>query len=232
MITSTDRERLATALKSVRCGIEGACRRAGRDPSEVTLVAATKGVPPIVVRLASELGVADFGENYAKELAAKASEVSATWHFIGRIQRGTAALIGDHASMVHSAEPGEGIVRLGGRAARRNDTIRCLVQVDYTGHRQGVEPEGAEGFVREARAMAGIAVVGLMTLPPLADRPEATRPFFSRLRELRDTLQKRWPEVRELSMGMSADYEVAVEEGATMVRVGTALFGERPSEPR
>jgi len=225
------REEIAAALGSVRDRIQAACVRAGRDPSEVTLVAVTKRVPVHVVRMAAEVGVSDFGENYAKELSSKASEVSARWHFIGKLQRGTAAAVADHADVIHSAEPGEGIVRLGRRAARADKTLSCLVQVDYTGRRQGVDPEEAESFVREARSMPGIRIEGLMTVPPLGDRPEATRSYFSRLRDLRDQLKRRWPEVHGLSMGMSADYEVAVEEGATMVRVGTALFGERPPRP-
>jgi pyridoxal phosphate enzyme (YggS family) len=219
---------LAGAIGRVREGIEAACDRAGRTTSEVTLVAVTKGVPEALVARARELGVSDFGENYAKELADKSRQVPATWHFVGKVQRGTAALIAEHGDVVHSAEPGEGIVHLSRRAARMSKTIRCLVQVDYTGRRQGVSPEEVEAFIDEVRSMAGLRVEGLMTLPPLGDRAEAMRPYFVRLRELRDRLQKAWPELRELSMGMSVDYEVAVEEGATMVRVGTALFGSRP----
>jgi pyridoxal phosphate enzyme (YggS family) len=221
-------EALADALAVVRSRIEAACRRSGRDPSDVTLVAVTKTVTVSMVRLAARLGVADFGENYAKELAAKAPQVPGTWHFVGKLQRGTAHVVAEHADVVHSAEPGDGIARLAGRAAREGKTIRCLVQVDFTGRRQGVAPGALGVFVREIRSMPGIRVEGLMTLPPLTERPEAMRSFFAQLRELRDRLQEAWPDLRELSMGMSADYEVAVEEGATMVRVGTALFGERP----
>jgi pyridoxal phosphate enzyme (YggS family) len=223
-----EREAIATSLEEVRSGIRAACLRVGRDPSEVTLVAVTKTVPADVVRLAAGLGVSDFGENYAKELAAKASLVPATWHFVGKVQRGTAAAVASHADVVHSAVPGPGIAAVASRAARADKRMRLFVQVDYTGRRQGVDPDEVGTFIGEMHSTAGVRVLGLMTLPPVADSPEATRPYFARLRDLRDRLRKEWPEVRELSMGMSLDYEVAVEEGATMVRVGTALFGRRP----
>jgi pyridoxal phosphate enzyme (YggS family) len=224
---------LERAVKGVRARIEAACRRSGREPNGVTLVAATKTVPMEAVRSAREAGVEHFAENYVKELAAKAAAVEATWHFVGKLQRGTAARVGDVADYIHSAEPGPGLRKLSSRAASNGRCIPCLVQVDFTGRRQGVAPEDTERLLEETSGMEGIRMVGLMTLPPPpdpgpADPAEAARPYFARLRELRDELRSRWPAVEELSMGMSADYEVAVEEGATMVRVGTALFGDRP----
>jgi pyridoxal phosphate enzyme (YggS family) len=225
------RERVADALATVRAGIDRGCRRTDRDISEVTLVAITKTVPLEVVAMARDLGVAHFGENYAKELATKAPHIPATWHFVGRLQRGTAGMVADHADVIHSAEPGQSLIRIARLASAAGKRIPCLVQVDYTGQRQGVSEEGVQAFIGEVRSTPGILVTGLMTMPPLANQSEAARPYFVRLRDLRDRLQKRWPEVRELSMGMSLDYEVAVEEGATMVRVGTALFGDRPGGP-
>ena len=226
-----DGARLGQALGAVRSRIEAACRRSGRDASDVRLIAVTKTVGVDAIAAARDLGVTDFGENYAKELAAKASRIDATWHFVGKVQRGTAAVLATHADVVHSAEPGEGIARLAKRAEKAGRTIPCLVQVDYTGRRQGVAEEDVGAFVAEAAGLPGIRIIGLMTLPPPADRAEDARPYFARLRQLRDRLRKSLPEVRELSMGMSFDYEVAVEEGATMVRVGTALFGDRPVAP-
>jgi pyridoxal phosphate enzyme (YggS family) len=223
---------LPESISAIRSRIAAACARAGRGPDEVTLIAVTKTVPIDVVRQARAAGIGHFGENYAKELAAKSSEVPATWHFIGRLQRGTASRVADHADVVHSAEPGPALRHIGARVAGRGGTIPCLAQVDFTGTRQGVRPEDLAGFLTEAQPMVGIAVVGLMTLPPWTADPEATRPYFARLRELRDGLREGFPQVRELSMGMSGDYEVAVEEGATMVRIGTALFGPRPEKDR
>jgi pyridoxal phosphate enzyme (YggS family) len=226
-----DSETLRDAIGHVRSSIESACARAGRDPSEVLLVAVTKTVSLDVIRQARAMDLDHFGENYATELAAKAAQVQATWHFIGRLQRGTAHRVADHAQVVHSAEPGRALQRLARRASSEGRSIRCLIQTDFTGGRQGVPPEETPGAVQACAAVEGIAVVGLMTLPPWTDDPEATRPYFARLCELRDRIHPRHPEVVELSMGMSGDYEVAVEEGATMLRIGTALFGSRPRTP-
>ena len=219
---------LQDSISAVRERIAAACRRSGRAPEDVTLIAVTKTVPIELVRQAWDAGVEHLAENYAKELAAKAPQVPATWHFLGKLQRGTAARVADHASVIHSAESGRALEHIAARAVRRGLTISCLVQVDFTGARQGVRPEEVAAFVGEAESLPGIDVTGLMTIPPWAEDPEATRPYFVRLRELREDLVKGHPEVRELSMGMSGDYEVAVEEGATMVRIGTALFGPRP----
>ena len=221
---------LAGSIAIVRSRIAEAARRSGRTDQPVILVAVTKTVPIDVVRQAREAGIEHFAENYANELAAKAAVVQANWHFIGRLQRGTASGVADHAGVVHSAEPGEALRRIAARASRGGRNIPCLIQVDFTGARHGVRPEDIEEFASGAEGMAGITLVGLMTIPPWTADPEAVRPHFHRLRELRDALNRDHPEVRELSMGMSGDYEVAVEEGATMVRVGTALFGPRPGK--
>jgi PLP dependent protein len=222
---------LDVSLAAVQAGIRASCRRSGRSPDQVLLVAVTKTVPLEVVEEARRLGLTDFAENHANELAPKAQALPARWHFIGKLQRGTAARIADHADVVQSAVPGGALERVANRAAGKGKLIPCLVQIDFTGRRQGVAPEEVDRAVRSAIGLEGIHVVGLMTLPPWSDDPEATRPFFRRLADLRDGLQKRWPQIAELSMGMSADFGVAIEEGATMVRVGTALFGDRPLGP-
>lgn len=220
-------ESLKGAIHAVRSRIENACRRAERDPAGIVLVAVTKGVPLELVREARAQGIADFGENFAGELAGKAVAVPATWHFMGKVQYGTAARVASHADVVHSAEPGRGLRRVAARAEEAGRDVACLVQVDFTGRRQGVDPEEVESSVRALRMMPGIRTVGLMTMPPWAEDPEEARPFFVRLCGLRDRLREEWPDLQELSMGMSADFDVAVEEGATMLRVGTALFGPR-----
>jgi PLP dependent protein len=228
-VQRSDGERLRDTIAEVRSRIGSACRRSGRSPEDVVLVAVAKTVPIGIVREAGRAGIRHFAENYAKELAKKATEVQGTWHFIGKLQRGTASRVADHADVIHSAERGEALERVAARAHQRGRTIPSLVQVDFTGRRQGVGAEDVEAFVDEVQSMAGIRVVGLMTVPPWTGDPEATRTYFSMLRALRDRLAMHHREVRELSMGMSGDYEVAVEEGATMVRVGTALFGPRPA---
>jgi pyridoxal phosphate enzyme (YggS family) len=225
----TELAKIRDAVAAVRSGMASACVRSGRDPGEVLLVAVTKTVPVHLIEAARSEGIRDFAENYAAELADKASLVNATWHFIGKLQRGTVHRVADRAEVVHSAEPGRALDRLAARAASGGRAIRCLLQVDFTGRRQGVRPEDARGAVEECASIRGVQLIGLMTLPPWTGDPEATRPYFARLRALRDQLRESHPEVAELSMGMSGDYEVAVEEGATMVRVGTALFGARPA---
>jgi PLP dependent protein len=225
-------ESLAEALRAVRERIDEAAHRAGRSPEAVTLVAVSKTVAVERVAEAVAAGVRDFGENYASELQRKAAHVpGARWHFLGKLQRGTVRHVADAAAVVHSGEPGGAVEALARRAVARARVVDVLAQVDFTGRRQGTDPADLPAFVEHLHALVGIRPVGLMTMPPpTADAREA-RPYFGRLRDLRDDLAAEWPGLAELSMGMSGDYEVAVEEGATMVRVGTALFGHRPAQP-
>ncbi len=216
-------------IEIVRATIREACERSRRAEESVRLVAVTKTVAPPVIEAARRLGLSDFGENRAKELAGKARLLPATWHYLGRLQRGTAALVAEHADVAHSAEPGTGLAHVARRAAAAGRRLPCLVEVDFTEHRQGVKPGELGAFLDGTTHLEGARITGLMTVPPFSEDPEAARPFFRRLRELRDALRERHPGLVELSMGMSADYAIAVEEGATMVRVGTALFGARPA---
>lgn len=220
----------ADAVRAVRAAIRAACERAGRSAEEVLLIGASKTVSADRVRAVLEAGVTDFAENYANELEEKALAVpEARWHFIGKLQGGTVRHVAERAAVVHTLEPGHALQRLARRVAAGGRRVDGLIQVDETGRRQGVPPEGVSGFADEVATMDGIRLIGLMTLPPATDGPEAARPHFRRLREMRDELRERHPDLRDLSMGMSGDFEIAVEEGATMVRVGTALFGGRPA---
>jgi PLP dependent protein len=223
------REDLKRNLAEVRTRIERAAERSGRTAADVTLVAVTKTLRSETVRLANEIGIRDFGENYANELSEKRPiSPDARWHFIGVLQSHTANRVAELADVVHSAAPGRALERLARRAAATERTIPVLLQVDEAGRGHGVTPEGAEAAIEELSVLSGVEPVGLMSLPPPPASPEDSRPYFVRLRELRDDLRKRFGDLVELSMGMSLDYEIAVEEGATMVRVGTALFGPRP----
>jgi len=216
---------VAFAVDRVRERIALACERAGRATDEVRLVAVTKTVAPDVIREAVAVaGLTDLGENRARDLAVKAEAVPATWHFLGKLQRGTAHLVAAHAAWIHSAEPGSGLEAVARHAERAGSRIPCLVQVDFLGTRQGVDPGAAAAFVDRVGAMPALEAVGLMTLPPMTPDPEGARPYFAQLRGLLERLSRDRPGLQELSMGMSADYEVAVEEGATMVRIGRALF--------
>ena len=219
---------VAASVERVRANIETACRRSGRNPDEVLLIGVTKFVPIEQVTLACAAGLTDFGENYAAELAEKAAAIDVTWHFVGTLQSGNVRNIATHADVVHSAVPGTALERLAARATRLGKSIPCLVQVDFTGRRNGVAPDDVASTLHSVAQLAGVRFVGLMTMPPWSANPEAARPYFVRLRDLRDDLHGAWPELTELSMGMSGDYQVAVEEGATMLRIGTALFGDRP----
>jgi pyridoxal phosphate enzyme (YggS family) len=215
----------------IRGRIEAACERSRRSPEDVRLVAAAKGVKAELVRWAVEAGIRDIGENYVKEMTATIESVGAgqaTWHYVGALQSSTAHRVADLADVVHSLVPGRGAERLSGRAQRDGKRIPSLLQVDFTGARQGVAPEDAPDAAEILRSLPGLELCGLMTLPPITDRAEDARPYFRRLRELRDGMPDGGGGLRELSMGMSGDFEVAVEEGATMIRIGTALFGERP----
>ena len=223
MLESGDLER---AIGAIRQGIAGACARSGRDPEEVRLIGITKTVAIRAVEAAAAGGVTDFGENYVQDLERKrAAAPDARWHFVGRVQRNKARRIARVSDLVHGVEPGRAAEGLAALGTERGRPVAVLVEVDFTGRRVGVAPEDAERFVGELSDREGLEVRGLMTIPP---QHEEARSYFSRLRELRDRMAADLPGLTELSMGMSADYEDAVEEGATMVRVGTAIFGARP----
>lgn len=223
-------DRLSARVEAVRARIAGACRRAGRAPDDVRLVAVSKGMPADLVREAAALGVRRFGENYVQEWVGKhalLADLSAIeWHFIGRVQRNKAAATAECA-LVHSLADARVAAVLDREGARRGAPVRVLVQVNLAAERTkgGVAPGDVPALLAALRRHAWLRVEGLMTIPP-ALPPDEVRPIFAALRALRDR-QERAEELCELSMGMSADFEVAIEEGATLVRVGTALFGPR-----
>jgi pyridoxal phosphate enzyme (YggS family) len=222
------RERVLANLGSVRERISAACERCGRDPATVRLVVIGKGVEPHVISWIREAGVVDLGENYVRELRLKRELIAGCrWHFVGTLQRGSAHHVAELADVVHTVVPGTAFARLQRGALARNRSIPALVEVDFTGERAGVAPADVVTACDEVAGARGVRLVGLMTVPPLTRTAEEARPFFRRLTELLAEVAKRHPQAVELSMGMSLDYEVAVEEGATMVRLGTALFGPR-----
>jgi PLP dependent protein len=227
-VTTGGRDEVLANLAGIRDRLARACDRVGRDPGEVRIVAAAKTVPAEAVRWVVEAGVADVGENYVRELrAARPAVPNARWHFIGTLQTNSAHHVAATADVVQTLASPRSSARLARRAVQAGRVIEALIEVDLTGERSGVPPERAEAFAEEVAAMEGLLLTGLMTLPPIPADPEDARPAFVVLRELRDRLGRNMPQVVELSMGMSLDYQVAAEEGATMVRIGTALFGPR-----
>ena len=195
----------------------------------MTLVAAAKTIPAGSIQLVVDAGVPDVGENYVKELRQKRRVVrGARWHYIGALQASGAHHVAVSADVVQTLAGGRAAERLARRAAEAGRVLDSFIEVDLTGSRTGTPPEEVPELADRLVRLEGLRLVGLMTVPPIPDAPEDARPWFQALRRLRDTVREKHPGVLELSMGMSLDYEVAVEEGATMVRIGTALFGERP----
>lgn len=232
ILLGVQQEQVLTNLARIRLELADAAVSRGRDPREVTLVAAAKRVPPGPVSWVVDAGVSAIGENYVQELSEKREALeglAVRWHFIGTLQSGTAHRVADLADVVETVSGERAARRLAGRAARSGKTLDVLIEVDFTGERAGVPPGELEAFTARVAAMEGLKTRGLMTLPPLPEAPEDSRKWFRALRELRDGLRENHPEVLELSMGMSLDYGVAVQEGATMVRIGSALFGPRQS---
>jgi PLP dependent protein len=220
---------LLESLARIRAAIAAAAARAGRGADDVTLVAAGKTVPVERLRIAATAGVSAFGENYVKELREKAAALTGVrWHYIGALQSSSAHHVADVADVVQTLSGEHAARRLARRAIAARRELDALIEVDLIGSRTGVSPEDLPAFADVAASLEGLRLVGLMTLPPMPERAEEARPWFVRLRELGEELRRTHPDMLELSMGMSLDYEVAVEEGATMVRIGSALFGERP----
>ncbi len=221
-------DEIGSNLAAITEAIRRACDRSGREPGEVTIVGASKTVDLERIRWAHEAGVPAFGENYVQELRRKAPELAtARWHFIGTLQSSTAQHVADLADVVETLAGERSTERLARRARSAGRVLDALIEVDLAGRGTGVPPDALGAFARSAATLGGVRVVGLMTLPPFDPDPEAARPWFAELRATRDRLRAEHPWMLELSMGMSLDYPVAVEEGATMVRIGTALFGSR-----
>jgi pyridoxal phosphate enzyme (YggS family) len=223
---------VAEGWRAVRDAVDAACRASGRDPRSVTVVAVSKLHPATAIEEVVAAGAGDIGENYAQELVAKQAVVQAAvrWHFIGRLQRNKARLVAGKVALVHAVDTVDLAEELGRRAAAAGTVQPILAAVNVGGEAQktGVDPAAAAAFVAALRNVRGVRLDGLMTMPPPTDDPEASRPAFRALRLLRDALATPDHPLRDLSMGMSDDFTIAIAEGATLVRIGTAIFGERP----
>ncbi|ADU50993.1 alanine racemase domain protein [Thermaerobacter marianensis DSM 12885] len=227
---------IAERVAAVRERIAAAAARAGRDPGEITLVAVSKTVPVAAMREAYAAGIRHFGENRAQEARDKfpAFGDDVHWHFVGRLQTNKVKYIARHCHLLHSLDRLALAQEVDRRASRCGRVLPCLVEVNVAGEatKAGLPPEKVIPFLHQVAGWPGLRVVGLMTVAPRADNPEEVRPVFRRLRELAEEAARQCRglpgiELRHLSMGMTDDFEVAVEEGATLVRIGRAIFGER-----
>ncbi|UCF81854.1 MAG: YggS family pyridoxal phosphate-dependent enzyme [Acidobacteriota bacterium] len=227
---------LSRRIEEVRERIGRACDRARRRAEDVELVAVSKTFPPETVRAAHAAGLRVFGENRVEEALPKMEalrEISVAWHMVGQVQTRKARDLVGRFALVHSLDREKLAKELQKRAeAAGVEHVPVLAQVDFSdrAERAGVAPENLLAFLEALASCPRVAVEGLMTLPPYDPDPEKTRPFFVRLRELAERARERnFPHVsmRHLSMGMTEDFQIAIEEGATLVRVGRAIFGER-----
>lgn len=229
-------EALAARLTGIRTRIEAAARRSGRAPEEVKLIAISKTHPASVIKTLIGLGATDLGENRVQEADQKISEIGrddVRWHLVGHLQANKARRAVSLFDVIHSLDSLDLARRLDRICGEENRAgLPVLIQVDL-GHEEtksGIDESELTHLVEGLGPLSRLQLVGLMTLPPYFDNPEQSRPFFRRLSELRDNLSSRGAfkgHKGELSMGMTHDFEVAIEEGATMVRIGTAIFGER-----
>lgn len=229
-------EHIAENLRAVRARMDSAAGRAGRDPADVTLIAVSKTFGADHVRAAWATGQREFGENKVQEALQKIGEtadIPVRWHLIGHLQSNKARKAAGPFACIHSVDSVDLLERLDAAAVEAGTTPDVLVQVDLAGEttKFGAPSDAARQLAEAALGCRAVRLRGLMLLPPWSDDPELARPWFSQLRRL----QLAWiagglpaASLRDLSMGMSHDFEAAIEEGATMVRVGTAIFGKRP----
>ncbi len=225
---------LQESLETVRKNIDNACQRAGRDPKEVTLIAVSKTQPMEVLQEAYDLGVRVFGENKVQELTSKIESLPSDieWHMIGHLQRNKVKYIAGKVALIHSVDTFRLAEEINIQAKKRGIIIPILIEVNVAeeSSKFGIHVEDTLELVRQTSGLDGVSIKGLMTIAPYVVDSEENRPIFHKIKELSIDIQRQNihnVSMDILSMGMTGDYEVAVEEGATMVRVGTGIFGER-----
>lgn len=217
-------------LQAVRMSVAQVAGQAGREPDQISVIAVSKGMPADAIRRAFAAGSRDFAENRVQELISKHNELpsSIRWHFVGRLQRNKVGKMLGPAPVIHSVDSGELAEEINRRATV---PVEVLIEVNVSGEPQkgGITPKELPHLVEAILGMKRLDLTGLMTMAPRSEDPETARPLFRRLAELRFEVAERYscPRIHHLSMGMSQDYRVAVEEGSTMVRIGEAIFGPR-----
>ncbi len=229
-------ESIAERVERVRARVAAACARAGRDSASVRIVAVSKTHPPESVEAAAAAGLTIFGESRVQEAAAKIPHCSGLleWHLVGHLQSNKARAAVLLFSTIHSVDSADLLRRLDRIAEEEGRRLRVLLEVNVSGEgsKFGMRPEMLAGVLKAAEGLSRIEVAGLMTVPPICEEAERARGFFGALRALRDRARAETGfELPELSMGMSHDFEPAIEAGATLVRIGTAIFGPRPKRP-
>jgi len=249
------KRKLSDNYKRIRDRIQAACQRSGRDPQNVRLVAVTKMVEVDIIRAAIELGMLDFGERRVPDLIKRAGMINEhlsrrrtldpetcppnpRWHMIGHVQRNKVRPLVPWVDMIHSLDSLRLAEEISEEALKAGRVIPCLIEINVSGEKSkyGIAVGASSYLAEQIVDMPGLSIVGLMTMAPLVEDPEEARPYFRRLREIFEDMKGEGavkPEFRELSMGMTNDFEVAIEEGATMIRVGTGLFeGLTISQPQ
>lgn len=226
---------VAENVEIVKTRIREACLRSGRNPEDVLLVGVTKTFDPEKIREATAAGLFDFGENYVQELNRKRQQLSddrIRWHFVGHLQSNKVKYIADHIHLIHSMDNAHLAEEIHKRGEKANRIIDVLVEVHTTDEatKFGVLPEKTADLVKQISKLERIRVQGLMTMGPFSEDPNDSRPSFQQISELKRRIEQEGIEnvsMHHLSMGMSHDFEVGIEEGATIVRIGTAIFGKR-----
>ncbi len=223
---------LSERISSIFKKITYAALRVGRNPESIKLIAVTKGQPIEKIIEAADLGLRIFGENRVQEAREKIAQIKGfnlQWHMIGHLQTNKVKEALRIFTLIHSLDSEKLAIKIDNEAKKIDKIQRVLIEVKLSEEdsKFGVKEEELENFIDAIVNLKHLKIEGLMTMPPYFENPEDVRPYFRRLRQLRDTLSEKYPFLRELSMGMSHDFEIAIEEGATMVRIGTALFGQR-----
>lgn len=223
---------IAENIENIRKRIQQTCFRCGRKPEEITLVGVTKTFGVDRIQLALDAGLKDFGENYVQELRdkrARLADAGIRWHFIGHLQRNKVKYIIDFIHLIHSVDDVELGEEINKRAEKAGRSVDLLVEVHTTAEesKYGAHPEKVAGLIRELRQFKNVRVQGLMTMGPFSDNPEDSRPSFRLLADLKRKVEGEGIPLKHLSMGMTNDFEIAIEEGATILRIGTAIFGSR-----
>ncbi len=229
---------IAENVQKVQERVRRACERARRDAQSVRLIAVTKTFGVEKIREAVEAGIKDIGENFVQELREKRQvldDPSIRWHFVGHLQSNKVKYIADYIHLIHSLDHRSVAEEVDKRGAKNGRVLDVLVEVNTSAEKSkfGLQPESTVEFVKSIAGLRNLKVKGLMTIGPFLPDPEDSRPAFRTLREVRDEVARSGienVEMTELSMGMTNDFEVAIEEGATMIRIGTAIFGPRKKE--